>query len=117
MKTLLLDNTQWDILLDASGNLAIAEAPYQLAQDVASALKLFEGELFYNVANGIPYLSTILGKSPPLTVFQEYMVRAALTVPGVVEPTCTITALQDRVISGQVVFRTETGQTVQVSIG
>ncbi len=115
MKTLLLDNSNWDILLDAGGNLAIADAPYQLAQDVASALKLFSGELFYNTANGIPYLSTILGFAPPLTVFQEYMVRAAMTVPGVVAASCTITAFENRAITGQVVFTTDTGLQAQVS--
>ena len=35
--TLLLDRTVWDLLLDGSGNIAIATEPYATAQDVASA--------------------------------------------------------------------------------
>ena len=39
--TLLLDQTEWDLVLDASGNIALASPPYALAQDVASAVRTF----------------------------------------------------------------------------
>lgn len=116
MKTLLLDLTQWDLLADAAGNIAFAEAPYQQAQDVASALRTFLGEIWYNTALGIPYFQQILGETPPVTVFQEYMQAAALTVPGVVSAECTIQAFEDRRVSGQVTFRTDNGQTGTVSL-
>ena len=65
MKTLLLDRTQWDLVQDANGNIALATEPYARAQDVASACRLFRGELWYDTAAGIPYFEDILGKSPP----------------------------------------------------
>jgi hypothetical protein len=117
MKTALLDITEWDLVLDAAGNLAIAEAPYQFAQDVASALKLFLGELWYDISKGVPYFTDVLGHNPPITYFQALMESAALTVPGVVQATCTITELQNRTITGEVRFTTSTGQTGTVAIG
>lgn len=116
MKTLLLDVTLWDLLLDANGNIAVAAEPYALAQDVASALRLFRGELWYNDAQGIPYFEDILGHTPPVTYFQELMVRAALTVPGVVSAECTIEAFEQRTVTGQVTFRTTTGQIGTVAL-
>jgi hypothetical protein len=116
MKTLLLDNTGWDLLTDAAGNIALASEPYAVAQDVASALRLFLGELWYNVKKGIPYFEDILGHTPPVTVFQEYMVAAALTVPTVVSAECIIEAFENRTVTGQVTFRTTNGQTVTVSL-
>lgn len=116
MNTLLLDNSQWDLLTDAAGNIAMATAPYALAQDVASALKLFLGELWYDVTQGVAYFTEILGHAPPLPLFQEFMVRAALTVPGVVSAECTIEAFEQRTVTGQVTFRTSTGVAGIVSL-
>ena len=42
MKTLLLRPDTWDLTLDSAGNIAVAENPYALAQDAASAIKLFQ---------------------------------------------------------------------------
>lgn len=116
MKTLLLDNTLWDLCKDTAGNIAVATAPYQRAQDVASAIKLFLGELWYNADNGVPYFQQILGHAPPIQVFKEYMVRAALTVPGVVSADCVIESFQDRTIKGAVTFTADDGTTQTVQI-
>lgn len=116
MKTLLLENNDWDLCLDAAGNIAVAEAPYQLAQDVASAIKLFLGELWYNTAPGVPYFQQVLGKTPPVQLFKEFMVRAALTVPGVVSADCVIESFQNRTVTGAVTFTDTSGNTGQVAI-
>jgi hypothetical protein len=117
MKTALLDNTAWDLVLDAAGDLAIATEPYQFAQDVASAIRLFLGELWYDTTKGVPYMTDILGHNPPITYFQALMEQAAFTVPGVDTAVCTISELQDRTITGEVRFTTLTGQTGTVTIG
>jgi hypothetical protein len=116
MKTLLLDLTEWDLLLNAAGDLAIASEPYAVAQDVASAVRTFLGEVWYDTSLGVPYFQQILGKTPPLTVFQELIVQAALTVPTVASAECTITSFEDRRVTGQVTFTTSNGQTGQVSL-
>lgn len=116
MKTLLLDHTLWDLCKDASGNIAVAEAPYQRSQDVASAVKLFLGELWYDRSKGVPYFQQILGKAPPIQLFKAYMVDAAKTVPEVANGACTVESFQNRTVKGYVSFTGEDGVTGVVSI-
>lgn len=107
--TLLLTLDQWDICLDAAGNIAKASPPYALAQDVASALRLFLGELWYDDTKGVPYFAQVLGHTPPLNLFRQLMTQAALTVPGVVSADCVISGFEDRRVTGQVTFTDESG--------
>jgi hypothetical protein len=102
VKTLLLDRTQWDLVLDAAGNIALASEPYSQAQDVASAVKLFAGELYYNTANGVPHWGQILGLNPPITQVKALIVDAALTVPGVTAAKVYVSSLTSRTVSGQI---------------
>lgn len=103
MKTLLLDTVAWDLVTDAVGNIAVASDPYSLAQDAASAIRLFQGELYYDTAQGVPYWASILGASPPpISLMRTKFVAAALTVPGVVKAQCFITSVLDRRVTGQV---------------
>ena len=116
--TILLDTATWDYTVDAAGNWALASEPYALAQDVASAIRLFKGELYYDRSQGVLYKTKILGQSPPLTVFQELMIQAALTVPGVVSATCVIESFDfaTRHVEGQVQFKDVNGNTGTVSL-
>lgn len=100
--TLLLDTASWDLVLDAKGDIAVATEPYSLAQDAASAIRLFQGELWYDVLQGTPYWQQILGQYPPLALVKHYLQQAALTVPGVVAATVYITGFSHRALSGQV---------------
>ena len=79
--TLLLDRTLWDLCLTTEGNIAVASEPYAIAQDVASAVRLFDAELWYDTGKGVPYFSEILGHQPPLSLMKAEFVKAALTVP------------------------------------
>lgn len=124
MKTLLLDVTTWDYVVDANGNWAVCDEPYALAQDVSSAIRLVKGELWYDQTQGIPYVSLrgntgqVLGKNPPLAVLQEFFVQAALTVPDVVSATAVITSFNfaTRAVTGQVQFTDVNGNTGTVAI-
>lgn len=104
MKTLLLDQTTWDLCLDASGNIAVASEPYALAQDVASALRLFQGELYYDTSKGVPYFGQVLGEAPPAQLMTAAFEAAALTVPGIVKATAVLfdPGPGGRAITGQV---------------
>jgi hypothetical protein len=113
--TLLLDRTVWDLVIDSAGNIAMAEPEYALAQDVASAIKLFLGELWFDTAKGIPYWENVLGQLPPVSLIIGYMENAAKTVPGVVSAKCTITSFGERNLTGQVLFIDETGITNAVN--
>jgi hypothetical protein len=114
--TLLLDRTLWDLCLDAKGNIAVATEPYAIAQDVASAVRLFRGELWYDTAPGVPYFEQILGRAPPLGVTKAAIVAAALTVPLVASVKVFISAAKGREIIGQIQV-TDTGGTTSVLAG
>ena len=113
--TLLLGQGPWDLVMDSSRNIAMATPPYSLAQDVASAVKLFLGELYYDQTKGIPYWTKILGKLPPSALIVQYIVQQALTVSGVVTAQCTINSFNDRTISGQITFTDVSGQSTTVA--
>jgi hypothetical protein len=100
--TLLLDAVLWDLVLDANGNIAVADEPYSLAQDAASAIKTFLGECYWDTTVGVPYLQRIFGKSPPLNYIKTQMVSAAETVPGVLSAQVFIISLTNRVLKAQV---------------
>lgn len=102
MRTLLLDTVRWDIILDASRNIAVADEPYALAQDAASAIRLFRGEQWYQSDTGVPYFQQILGQAPPIQLMKKAFEAAALTVPGVVSAVCYITSIEGREVRGQV---------------
>jgi hypothetical protein len=116
MKTLLLDQDTWDLLLDAEGNIAVALEPYAVAQDVASAVKLFQGELWYDTTKGIPYFSQILGYLPPPSLLYTYFKDAALTVPTVDTVKVVFTPLEDRTVAGQIQFTDTSGAKGSVNI-
>ena len=104
MNTLLLDQSSWDLVLDASGNIAVASEPYSAAQDVASAIRTFLGEVWFDSTLGVPYLQKILGHAPPLSYLQAQLVAAAETVPGVVNANVVIESAVGRKVTGQVTW-------------
>lgn len=111
MNTLLLDVVLWDLVLDVNGNIAVASEPYSLAQDAASAIKTYLGEVFYDTTDGVPYLQLIFGKNPPLQQMKALFEKAALTVPGVASATCYISSVTSRTVTGQIqVIAEDTGQ-------
>jgi hypothetical protein len=115
MRTLLLDRALWDLCLDANGNIAVADAPYALAQDVATACRTNLGECYYDTSLGVPY-AAIMGLNPSPTYLRAQFVKAALTVPGVVTATCVLNPIgQDRVLSGQIQFTDTSGVQQTVS--
>jgi len=113
--TLLLDTEQWDLVIDSAGNIAVAQPPYSIAQDVASAIRLFLGELWYDTGKGVPYFEGVLGMLPSRSLLIGYLEAAALTVPGVVSAQCIITQFVDRQVHGQVRFIDENGADNNVS--
>ncbi|WP_321900032.1 hypothetical protein [Paraburkholderia heleia] len=114
MKNSLLDRTVWDLVLDASGNIACAMNPYQIAQDVASAIKTFRTECWYDTTLGIPYRESVLGQLPPASFIRSELVNAALTVPDVASATVTSLVLSERTLSGEIDVTDVNGNTQTV---
>jgi hypothetical protein len=126
--TLFLDVATWDLVADASGNIAMAMPSYSIVQDVASACRVFLGEVYYDTTIGVPYLGQIvdgdpapqsqqqlLGRTPALNVLQAALAAAALGVPWVEEAEAVISAFVNRDVQGQVQITTESGATFTVT--
>ena len=113
--TMLLDRAAWDLVLDSAANIAMARPPYALEQDVASAVQLYLGELWYQGSKGIPYFDEVLGHLPPLSLLTGLIERQALTVSGVVSAQCIVATYNDRQVTGQINFIDETGAARRVN--
>lgn len=113
--TLLLDRTSWDLVADASGNVAMASVPYAPVQDVASAVRVFQGECWYDTNLGLPYLANILGRTQSAPVFRADVEDAAKTVPLVDAAQCVLTQITvERRLSGQILLTLTDGTTQSV---
>ncbi|MCX2562144.1 hypothetical protein OQ252_12160 [Acetobacter farinalis] len=116
MQTLLLDRSTWDLVVDASGSLAVASAPYAVAQNVACAVRVFLGECWYNTALGLPYLTNILGRGQSAALFRADVEHTALTVAGVAQAVCVLTAISPaRRLSGVIQLTLTDGSQTVVS--
>ncbi len=111
MKTLLLDQLAWDLVLDVNGNIAVASDPYSQAQDAASEIRTFLGEVYYDPSRGIPYFRRILGQPLSISFFRAQMIAAARSVPGVASAVCYLSGINDRSLSGQVLITNTEGNT------
>lgn len=109
---MLLDRTNWDLVVDAAGNWARADEPYSQAQDAASAVRVFQGEAYYDTTLGVPYFSQVLGRYQPTQILQARAQLAALTVPGVLDATAILIANPDRGMTGQIQITTAAGSEV-----
>lgn len=102
MKTLLLDTQAWDLVLDASGNIAAATRPYATAQNVASALRTFKQDCWYDQGKGMPYWQKILGKFPPVSLVKLKLKQEALTIDGAVDANIQELDVVNRQLTGNV---------------
>lgn len=114
-QTLLLDPLLWDLMVDANRNIAVADEPYSLAQDAASAIRTFLEEVYYDTTQGVPYQQSIFGKPLILPLLKAQLESTALTVPGIVSATVFISSFSARVVSGQVQVTDSNGTTTTAS--
>lgn len=116
MNTLLLSSDKWDLTVDAAMNIAVATGRYAIAQDVASAVRTFLGELWYDTTQGVPYFQQILGMMPSLQFMKSQFVAAGLTVPGVSSIKCFLTGPgRSREVGGQLQIIDDNGNMIVVN--
>lgn len=109
--------TGWDIFVDDSGNLAVRTGGDAIAQDVASAVRCFMGECWYDASLGVPYFQQVLGYRVSLQFVKQALVAAASVVPGVASIACFLTGPVNRVVGGQLQVTSQTGQVSVVATG
>lgn len=102
MRTIFLNPSTWDLAKDAAGNIAVADDPYSMAQDAASAIKLVRGEQWYDTTIGIRY-SAILSQRPNIQLMKTLFATTALTVlPAGSKAVVFLASIVERRVSGQV---------------
>ncbi len=109
--TIQLDPVAWDLMLDGEKNIALQTESAAVAQDVASVLRTFQGECWYDTTQGVPYLQDILGQPFNPTLLGAVYRQAALTVPDTVEATAIFTSPSTaRILGGTVEVIDTAGQ-------
>ena len=107
----------WDLSIDGTGNIAMATGAYAIAQDVASALRTFAGELWYDTTQGVPYFTDALGQGVDVGLLTDDFDTAALIVPGVVQAETILNPLDrtSRLLTGTVNVIDTTGQALGIT--
>lgn len=116
MNTLALSNDGWDLEIDDRGNIKMLTGIEAILQDVASSVRLFLGELYYDTSQGVPYFGQVLGHLPPSQLLQAQLEVAGKTVPGVTGIVCTFKSFTARTLTGTLTV-TAGSRTGTVSFG
>ena len=119
MANTLMLNDKWDIYVDDAGNIATVTGDYAIAQNVANAERLFQGDAYFERSKGVPYLTEIFGKK--VVVSQSVVInrwrKAAMGVDGVTD--CEPQPVYDndgRLIGGRIAATTVYGTQVQIEV-
>ena len=108
MKTIGLENN--DLYVDEFNNLGIKDGLERLAQDVASSVKVWKGELPRDIQRGIDY-NDIDGIQDTLN---HDIIQQANLVEGVSEVTVDYERRENRVLTPTIYVKSEDGETVEV---
>lgn len=117
-KTLLL-NSQWDLALDKSGRIAVADGPYATAQNVANECRLFTDDAYFEPDRGIPYYLIALGRKLSTSVLRARLRDAAYLVEDVDEVTGVELESLDtetRRVTGEIKFTSKEGENASVEL-
>ena len=117
MNTMFLNPDTWDLVVDDYGNIAMAESPYAIAQDVASACRLWLGEARYDTTRGIPYETSLLGELPPQSLIASWFETEAETVPEVEAAQVVLSFYRaTRQLGGQIQITQTSGETTTLNL-
>lgn len=126
--TLALDVATWDLALDVAGNLAtFGDAPatardpqtgagMRLAQDVATRLRAWRGEVWMDAEQGVDY-SRYLGLAPSAVQLAADFQTEALQVPECATAVAALTLSRGtRTVTGDITLSDLAGAAAQVTL-
>ncbi|QDH17396.1 hypothetical protein [Swingsia samuiensis] len=115
MRSLLLDRSTWDLVVDANGNLALCDEPYATLQAVACAARCWLGDHFYDTSLGISYQQMSAPGGFPVATLKNQIEQAAASVDGVQSAQCLLVGPRaDRSLGGTILVKLKTGETANV---
>lgn len=104
---------EWDIQLDEFGDFLVCTGKEQIAQDVASSVRVFRGEDCWDIDRGIPFKSDVLGIAPSQPILEAYMKKEAERIEGVTD--CKLLMdVTDRNAAVELLIQTEDGELLNV---
>ena len=111
MITWSLDNETWDIGVDKdTKSIATKSGAYQIAQDVASSVRVWKGELPFNYERGIAY-----NRPESLRGSLNFEMRdQAKLIDGVDGVSVIFNELKDRALDLTIFVTTTEGETIEV---
>lgn len=86
-------NNDHDLDLDSNGKLIEVDGAQAAAQEASTRWRLFQGEYFLDLRQGVPFFQEILGKNATTTARVQEIARTVVRdVPGIVDvPGVTVT--------------------------
>ena len=111
MITWALENNSWDLWVDPdTKGIALKSDAEQIAQDVASSIRVWKGELPMNSDRGIDY-----GKPESLRGSLNFEMREqAKVIEGVEEASVVFNKLENRELDVSIYVVTTEGQRIEV---
>ena len=117
MDTIYLNPETWDLDIDANHDIAMATSAYAVAQDVASAGRLWQAEAPFATNRGIPYETQVLGHQPPQRLIAGWYEDEAKTVPDVSNATAVLQYdSTSRGVSGQIQVTLTDGSSLGINL-
>ena len=112
MNSLQLD-ANMDLLI-TNGSLTVATGDYAVAQNVATALMAFQGEVWYDTSFGMPYLQNIFGgRAPSLAFIKGKIISVAESITDVGSAVVFLLGPgSNRTLGGQVQLTNSAGETI-----
>lgn len=107
-------NNDWDLCLDAFGNLETRNDDAAICQDVSCALRLFTNDSYYEPTKGIPYLSIALGVTPFESLVRSELTNTAKSVNGVLDASVEELTIKNRSLSAEMKCLTTSGNIREV---
>lgn len=110
MITWALKKDSWDITTDEVGNIATLSGNDRLAQDVASSVRVFTGELPFDIERGVDYNKPDTNRY----ILNDQMNEQARLVEGVQNSVVVFEELKDRVLKPVVYVTNEENEEIVV---
>lgn len=77
-------NSDWDI--EVTGNdLTLVTGADAIKQHLGQRLKMFYGEWFLNMEQGIPYFQQVFKKNPNMAILDSIFKREIINTPGILQ--------------------------------
>ena len=110
MITWALESYSWDVYTDEVGNIALKSGNSRLAQDVASSVRVFTGELPFDIERGVDYNKPDTNRQ----LLNDQMNQQARLIDGVQDSIVVFEELKDRKLKPVVYVTNEENEEIVI---